>query len=146
MGGKTRRGWMGSTVEGKGRAVLGIDHSGPGPLVTCTPQNPHLRRGLLTEWTSWPPKVPNLRKTQSVSRLAGFGINRARKNALIDPFGWQISHNMGQGVFGGIKGKRTPVLGISYSGPGPHETCTPQNPLLRRRLISKKGSCPQKRH
>jgi len=30
-------------------------------------------------------------KTQIVSRLAGFGMKRAPKNALIDPFGWQIA-------------------------------------------------------
>jgi hypothetical protein len=42
--------------------------------------------------------------------LAGFGIKQAQKNTSIDPFGRQISHNMGKVVFGDIKGKRTPVL------------------------------------
>ncbi len=45
MGGKTQGGGWGSTVKRKGRAVLGIDHSGPGPWETCSSTNAiHCRR------------------------------------------------------------------------------------------------------
>jgi len=46
-----------------------------------------------------------------------------------------------QGGWGGstVMRKRTPVFGISYSGQGPHETWTPVNPLLRRRLFTISG-------
>jgi hypothetical protein len=43
-----------------------------------------------------------------------------------------------------VKGKGTPVFKFDHSSPGHQETLPPANSLLRRRLISEKGSCPQK--
>jgi hypothetical protein len=51
-----------------------------------------------------------------------------------------------QGGWGGstVKRKRTPVFGISYSGPGPHETSALSNSLLRRRPLLLIWSWPPK--
>jgi hypothetical protein len=45
-----------------------------------------------------------------------------------------------------VEGKGRAVLGIDHSGPGLQETLPPVNSLHRWRLISAKGSCPQKQH
>jgi hypothetical protein len=39
-----------------------------------------------------------------------------------------------------VERKETPVLRTRYSGPEPHETCTPLNSLLRRRLLLQIGA------
>jgi hypothetical protein len=44
----------------------------------------------------------------------------------------------GEGV-STVKGKRTPVFGIDYSGPGPQVTWTPVNLILRRRYPHREG-------
>ena len=48
---------------------------------------------------------------------------------------WTLMEGKTHRCWGGstVKRKRTPVLGIDHSGPGPGETCNPQNSLLRRR-------------